>query len=101
MKQSYTDFTDITRSEAPPPTALPFQFEGYSCMPLMPDLQDGSNGPLGFVLTRGNDIKLLRNDSESDPDHETWQRLSEAYDLRNARKDDEAGRPLPSEYWFG
>jgi len=101
MKQSHTDFTDVTRADAAAPIGHPFQFEGYSCTPLMPDFEAGPNKPLGFLLTRGNDVKLLRNDSQSDQDHEIWQRLTEAYDVRSARKDDEAGRPLPSEYWFG
>ena len=79
-------------------TGRPFDYEGFACIPIVPDAQTEQLQPAGFILSRSGELSFV-TPSVKDARSDIWEHLMQA--MQEGETSHPAAAELPTEYWYG
>ncbi|MDX2278057.1 MAG: hypothetical protein NW218_00655 [Saprospiraceae bacterium] len=97
MKQANTNLNTWMQQSAHAHTGVPFQYEAYSCVPMLTGDEDQSI--IAFILSKDDEWMLVHENAKIAEHRSVWSQVRNAYQKQHV---DQAEAPaLPSETWFG
>lgn len=100
MKQSVNDIIDWLRLEEHILAGPSFQYEGFTCFPVVPATEVEGGMPSGFLVQQENALTYIRPVPSSPVDNLRWESMLMTYLIcKSSTSESIAG--LPSEYWYG
>lgn len=98
MNTLHTNVDAWIRMDAPVTRGTPFPFGDFSCTPLIPDMPGGEQHPVGFLLSRGNEMTWV-DAQTTGTDSRLWESLME--EMHHWQANRTACEELPPECWYG
>ena len=84
--------------DAPVVRGRTFPYGEFSCTPLTPDEPGGEGAPVGFLLSRGNEVTWV-DPQTAGRESLLWESLME--EMHHWFTDQTANHNLPPECWYG
>lgn len=98
MKEANTNFNEWMHENVQARTGVPFQYDTYSCVPLLSENKEQSI--IAFLLSKDNELLLVQADTQLPEHGDVWSEVRNAY-LKKGVDLSESPAALPSETWFG
>jgi hypothetical protein len=100
MHRTYSDFDEWLHDRAHVLTGQPFDFEDYSCVPVLPEAQQAGprESPVGFIVSHSGSITYVGAPAPGKSD-DSWERV--AHEWARYSADVQKRAALPTDCWFG
>lgn len=99
MSTLHTNVDAWIRMDAPVIRGRPFPYGEFSCTPLTPGGPENDNDPVGFILSRGNEVTWVDPQTAGGKSR-LWDCLVE--EMRHWQPADKTNyQDLPPECWYG